>query len=183
MTYGQQPEANLGHANVNQNSVIVTTAGGTTLTEGTDYQVDYQTGDIQLLDAGYNGTPLTVTYSYTAGSSQGTGDNTNALAIAQLQEQMTMNNDSLGNPTSTFDENYASMIGQMGEEANEAKSNLDSRTSLVTQYQNQQDAISGVSLDEEMANLVQLQHTYEASARVVTTAGTMLDSLIAMVIT
>jgi flagellar hook-associated protein 1 len=89
----------------------------------------------------------------------------------------------LGNPTSTFNENYASMIGRMGEEDNEAKSNLDSRTTLVAQYQNQQDAISGVSLDEEMANLVQLQHTYEASARVVTTAGTMLDSLIAMVIT
>ncbi|MGB7567646.1 MAG: flagellar hook-associated protein FlgK [Chitinivibrionales bacterium] len=183
LTYGQQPEANLGHANVLQNSVIVTTAGGATLTEGTDYQVDYQTGDIQLLGAGYNGTPLTVTYSYTAGSSQGTGDNTNAVAIAQLREQMTMDNDALGNSTSTYSENYASMIGRLGEEDNEAKSNLDSRTSLVTQYQNQQDAISGVSLDEEMANLVQLQHTYEASARVVTTAGTMLDSLIAMVIT
>jgi flagellar hook-associated protein 1 FlgK len=111
------------------------------------------------------------------------GDNANALAIAQLRESMTMDGDALGNPTSTFDENYASMIGRLGEETNEATSNLNSRTSLVTQYQNQQDAVAGVSLDEEMANLVQLQHTYEANARVVTTAGTMLDSLIAMVTT
>ena len=170
MTFGQQPPANLGNTNINQNSVIVK-AGNTTLTEGTDYQVNYQTGDIQLLHAGYNGTPLTATYTYTAGSSQGVGDNANALAIAQLRESMTMDSDTLGNPTSTFDENYASMIGRLGEETNEATSNLNSRTSLVTQYQNQQDAVAGVSLDEEMANLVQLQHTYEANARVVTTAG------------
>ena len=182
MTFGQQPPANLGNTNINQNSVIVK-AGNTTLTEGTDYQVNYQTGDIQLLHAGYNGTPLTATYTYTAGSSQGVGDNANALAIAQLRESMTMDSDTLGNPTSTFDENYASMIGRLGEESNEATSNLASRTSLVTQYQNQQDAVSGVSLDDEMANLVQLQHTYEANARVVTTAGTMLDALIAMVTT
>jgi flagellar hook-associated protein 1 FlgK len=182
LAFGQQPSANLGNANITRNSVIVK-AGNTTLTEGTDYQVNYQTGDIQLLHAGFNATPLTTTYSYTAGSSQGTGDNANALSIAQLRESMTMDSDPLGNPTSTFSENYASMIGRLGEEQNEATSNLDSRTSLVTQYQNQQDAISGVSLDEEMANLVQLQHTYEASARVITTAGTMLDSLIAMVVT
>jgi flagellar hook-associated protein 1 FlgK len=180
LTYGVP--GNLGNTNINQNSVIVK-AGNTTLTEGTDYQVDYRTGALQMLHAGFNGTPLTATYTYNDGASKGSGDNANALAIAQLREQMTMDNDVLGNPTSTFNENYASMIGRLGEEDNEAKSNLDSRTTLVAQYQNQQDAISGVSLDEEMANLVQLQHTYEASARVVTTAATMLDSLIAMVIT
>ena len=170
---------NLGNTNINQNSVIVK-AGNTTLTEGTDYQVDYRTGAIQMLHAGFNGTPLTATYTYNDGASKGTGDNANAIAIAQLREQLTMDSDTLGNPTSTFSENYASIIGRLGLDHNESTSNLDTRTHLVTQYQTQQDSIAGVSLDEEMADIIKYQHTYQASARIITTTNLMLDTLLNM---
>jgi flagellar hook-associated protein FlgK len=177
LTYGIA--GTLGETNINQGSLIVQ-AGNTTLTEGTDYQVDYRTGAIQLLHAGYNGTPLIATFTYTDGTFKGPGDNSNAIAIAQLRQQLTMDNDNLGNATSTFSENYAAMIGRLGLDRNEATSNLDSRTHLVDQYESQQDSAAGVSLDEEMADIIKYQHTYQASARVITTTSEMLDTLLKM---
>jgi Flagellar hook-associated protein len=91
-----------------------------------------------------------------------------------------MDNDNLGNATSTFSENYAAMIGRLGLDRNEATSNLDSRTHLVDQYESQQDSAAGVSLDEEMADIIKYQHTYQASARVITTTSEMLDTLLKM---
>jgi flagellar hook-associated protein 1 FlgK len=91
-----------------------------------------------------------------------------------------MDNDNLGNATSTFSENYASIIGRLGLDHNEATSNLDTRTNLVNQYETQQDSIAGVSLDEEMADIIKYQHTYQASARIITTTSEMLDTLLKM---
>jgi flagellar hook-associated protein 1 len=179
LTYGVIVPGNMGNTNINLNSVIVQ-AGSATLTENTDYQVDYRTGTIQLLHAGYNGTPLTVSYRYTSGNSQGTGSNANAIAIAQLRGQLTMDNDNLGNPTASFGEFYASFIGRLGLDRNEATSNLDSRNHLVEQYMAQQDSVAGVSLDDEMAEIIKFQHVYQASARLITTTSEMLDVLLRM---
>ena len=178
LTFGNPPAA-LTNKNILYGSVQVL-AGATALTEGTDYHIDYTNGTIQLLHAGYNGTPLTINYQYSDGSSKGPGDNANAIAIAQLREQATMNNDVLGNPTVTFGDYYSSFIGKLGLSVNEASSNVDSRTTLVQQYQTQQDSIAGVSLDDELADIIKYQHIYAASARVITTASDMLDTLIKM---
>jgi flagellar hook-associated protein 1 len=177
LTYGTP--GTLGNSNINKNSVMVK-AGGTTLTENLDYQIDYRTGAIQLLHNGYNGTPLTVDYSYTSGNSQGPGSNANAVAIAQLRETLTMDNDNLGNPTASFGEYYAAFIGRLGLDRNEATSNLDSRNHLVEQYEAQQDSVAGVSLDDEMAEIIKYQHVYQASARLITTTSDMLDTLLKM---
>jgi flagellar hook-associated protein 1 len=180
LTYGIPPAPkNLGNGNINQNSVIVQ-AGSATLVENTDYQVNYRTGTIQLLHAGYSGALLTVNYKYTSGNSQGSGSNANAIAIAQLREQLTMENDNLGNSTASFSEYYAGLIGKLGLDKNEATSNLDSRNQLVTQYEAQQDSVAGVSLDDEMAEIIKFQHVYQASARLITTVSAMLDVLLNM---
>jgi len=178
LTFGNPPAA-LTNKNVLYGSVTVQ-AGATTLTEGVDYHIDYTNGTIQLLHAGYNGTPLAINYQYSDGSSKGPGDNANAIAIAQLRENATMTNDVLGNPTATFGEYYSSFIGKLGLSHNEATSNLDSRTYLIKQFQTQQDSIAGVSIDDEMADIIKYQHIYAASARVITIASEMLDSLIKM---
>jgi flagellar hook-associated protein 1 len=178
LTFGNAPAA-LTNRNILYGSVQVK-AGTTTLTEGVDYHIDYTNGTIQLLSAGYNGTPLSVNYQYSDGGSKGAGDNANAIAIAQLREQATMNNDVLGNPTVTFGDYYSSFVGKLGLSVNEASSNLDSRNTLIQQYQTQQDSIAGVSLDDEMTDIIKYQHIYAASARIVTTANAMLDSLINM---
>jgi flagellar hook-associated protein 1 FlgK len=91
-----------------------------------------------------------------------------------------MDNDNLGNPTASFSEFYAAFIGRLGLDRNEATSNLDSRNHLVEQYEAQQDSIAGVSLDDEMAEIIKFQHIYQASARLITTTSEMLDVLLNM---
>ena len=118
-----------------------------------------------------------MTINYATGGFPGPGDNSNVLAIAALRHGLTMTPNAIGSDTATFDQFYSSFIGELGLEKNEAQSNLETRTFLVNEYENHQDSIAGVSIDEEMANLIKYQHTYQAAARIITTANQMLDVL------
>jgi len=165
--------------NIVQGTVVVSTAS-LTLREGTDYHIDYTTGTLQMLHNAYDGEDLNVDFEYRTGGFKGPGDNANALSIAQLRTKLTMQPDVLGDPTVTFAQYYSSVIGVLGLNRNEATSNLETRQFLVEQYESQQDAIAGVSLDEEMANIVKYQHTYQAAARIISVANEMLDVLMNM---
>jgi flagellar hook-associated protein 1 FlgK len=165
--------------NIVAGSVIVTN-GTTQLTQDVDYHIDPVNGTFQMLHAGYDAADLTINFQYRTDSFNGPGDNANALAIAQLGGQMTMTPDALNNPTTTFTDYYSSLVAQVGLDANTAQSNLDTGNFLVKQYQTQQDSIAGVSLDEEMSNMIQFQHTYQAAAHTITIADKMLDTLMSM---
>jgi flagellar hook-associated protein 1 FlgK len=156
----------------------LTVSNGTILLqENIDYHIDYINGTIQSLHPGYDADALTVQFQYRTNAFSGPGDNSNAIAIAKLRETLTMNQDAIGNPTATFAEYYSSFIGRLGLNRNAAQSNLDTRMFLVRQYEAQQDEVSGVSLDEEMANMVKYQHTYQAAAHLITITNQMLDVL------
>lgn len=155
-------------------------AGGVTLKENSDYYIDYPTGRIILLNNAYAGVPLNIEYQAGVPGSNGYTDNANALAIAELRHTKLMENDYSGAPTATLTTFYDSFISQLGVEKNEASSNSDSRQFLVEQFEARQSEIAGVSLDEELANLVKYQHTYQASARVISTVEKMLDVLFNM---
>jgi flagellar hook-associated protein 1 FlgK len=137
-------------------------------------------GTIQMLHNGNDGAAVTVGYQYQSGDFKGAGDNATAIAIAQLRNAMSMAPDGIGNNTATFAEYYSSFIGTLGLTRNEASSNLETRSYLVANYEAHQDSIAGVSLDEEMANLIRYQHTYQASARVISITNEMLDVLMRM---
>ncbi len=108
-------------------------------------------------------------------SKDGTSGNGDiALNIANLLNTA----DSSG---TTLQDNYNTLISQVG---NDTKSATDSATSynLVLQQLNQQkQSVSGVSVDEEMMNIIKYQRSYEASAKMVTMADDMLQTLINMV--
>lgn len=165
--------------NIVEGTAIVSTASHV-LTEDVDYHIDYVNGTIQMLHSGYDGEALQIDFDYRSGGFSGPGDNSNAIKIATLRSQLTMNNDVHGNGTSSYAEYYSSMIGKLGLARNEAESNLETRNFLVTQYETHQDAIAGVSLDEEMADLIKFQHTYQAAARLISITDEMLDTLINM---
>lgn len=166
-------------SNILRGSVNVR-AGGILLKEDSDYNIDYRNGTILMLNAGYNAQDLTVDFQYRTGGFSGPGDNSNSIAIAKLRGELTMNPDVLGNDSATYTEFYSSVIGNLGLSKNEADSNLETRNFLVSQYESQQDSISGVSLDEEMADLIKYQHTYQAAARLISLANEMLDTLLQM---
>lgn len=160
------------------NGTVIVSTGTTTLVEGTDYHIDYVNGTFQMLHSGYDGEDLQIDFNYRSGGFAGPGDNSNAVRIANLRSELTMNMDVHGNGTSSFTEFYSSMIGRLGLSRNEADSNLQTRTFLINQYETHQDAIAGVSLDEEMADLIKYQHTYQAAARLISIADEMLDTLL-----
>jgi flagellar hook-associated protein 1 FlgK len=169
-------------------SVKVMTTGGTALSpsdrivlqEGVDYAIDYTFGTFQMLHTGYDGEEFSIDFQYYLGGFKGPDDNTNAIALSNLRNILTMTPDGIGNPTATFTEYFSSLEGRLGLNALQSDSNLQTRVFLTEQYETQQDSISGVSLDEEMANLIRYQHTYTAAARLITTVDQMLETLLNM---
>ena len=101
------------------------------------------------------------------------GDNGNALAIANLQNSLTMD----GN-TQSITDFYNNIVTDMGNKTSAANNQQQAQTSLLGQLTTLQQSVSGVSLDEETSNLLQYQKSYEMAARVVGTADQMLDSLL-----
>lgn len=103
-------------------------------------------------------------------------DNSQAIAIAGLQNALTMDSDS-----ATFDTFYNSIVSRVGSDVSNAASNLEHHTLTVNQLENFRESISGVSLDEEMVNLIKFQQGYSASAKLIDTVSQMMDTVINMV--
>ena len=78
------------------------------------------------------------------------------------------------------DATYRSLMVQLGVQAQSANRQADLQTSVAGQLEDARTAASGVSLDEEMTNLVNYQHSYEAAAKFVTAIDSTLDTLINM---
>ncbi|MBT9437953.1 MAG: flagellar hook-associated protein FlgK [Deltaproteobacteria bacterium] len=112
-----------------------------------------------------------------AGSFDGLpGGNSNAIEIANLQNALKMNSD-----TATFDDYYNSLVSDVGSGVQKATVNFDHQSSMVTHLDNYRESVSGVSLDEEMVNLIKFQHGYNAAARLISVADELLDRVISMV--
>jgi len=103
------------------------------------------------------------------------GDNGNAIAIANLQGTLTMSGG-----TATFDDYYSSLVSDVGHAVVRADSYYGHQTQMVTQLENYRESVSGVSIDEEMVNLVKFQNAYQAAAKVVNTADEMLQIVMNM---
>lgn len=78
----------------------------------------------------------------------------------------------------TIGEYYNAMIGQLGVKEQEAMRQISNKESLVNQIENSRQSVSGVSLDEEMANLIKFQSAYNSAARMITTLDELYDKLI-----
>lgn len=110
-----------------------------------------------------------------AASSDGTaGSNGNAVALANLQNQ----NIIAGQPPTTY---YANAVSQLGTVIQGAINQQQAGGQLLTQLQNQLGAVSGVSLDQEAANLMNYQQAYAGAAKVVSTIETMMQAALQMV--
>lgn len=110
-----------------------------------------------------------------AGTAGATGDNTVALALAQMAQKTSA---ALGNQT--FAGAYGHLVTDLGNalsNANEQMANHDSVTSMLSR---QRDSVSGVSMEEELTNLMTFQKAYQASAQIVSTVNQMLLTLINM---
>ncbi len=105
---------------------------------------------------------------------QGNGDI--ALAISQLQQE-----NKAANSTMTFANFYGGMIGEIGSLMQEATSFSQGQSLMVQQLENQRESEMGVSLDEEMTNLIKYQRAYQATAKLVSMADEMAQTILNMV--
>lgn len=69
-------------------------------------------------------------------------------------------------------------VGQLGLQAQTAERQVENQDALLRQIDNRRMSVSGVSLDEEMSNMIKFQQSYAAAARVVSTLDTLLDTII-----
>ncbi len=105
-----------------------------------------------------------------------TGDNRNALRLADLRTRPLMLDG-----TSTIHDAHNIMVADVGAKTSLAQTNMEVRSELLQQAEKAHQEVSGVNLDEEAADLIRFQQAYQASARIVATANTLFDSLLAVV--
>lgn len=112
--------------------------------------------------------PLRVAAGAVGEGSVGSG---NALALAELGSAHMVQ----GQTAAGF---YATFLGQVGSDAAGATTDSTAQQAILTQLTTQRNALSGVSLDEEAANLTQYQRSYEAAAKIFAIVNTLLASAI-----
>lgn len=79
----------------------------------------------------------------------------------------------------TIDAYYKDIISELGTKTQEANRTADTqRETILKNLENQRLSVSGVSLDEEMTNLIQFQHAYQANAKMISTVDELLDVVI-----
>lgn len=79
---------------------------------------------------------------------------------------------------STMKDHYIKITSNLGIEVKSAKENLATVSSELESYEEQRLSVSGVSLDEEMADLITFQHAYQANAKIINTIDQLLDVVI-----
>lgn len=79
---------------------------------------------------------------------------------------------------STIDDYYKNIGDSIGTKESEAKGVAKTQQSLLDSFDQSREAVSGVSEDEEVANLVQFSHAYQANAKVISTISELLDVVI-----
>jgi flagellar hook-associated protein 1 FlgK len=102
---------------------------------------------------------------------EGSAGNGNALALADLSTANIVG----GQTASDY---YAATLGQIGTAAAGATIDNTAQQTTLTQLTTQRDSLSGVSLDEEAANLTQYQRSYQAAAKLLTITDTIMASAI-----
>mgnify|MGYP000320629013 CR=1 FL=1 len=105
-------------------------------------------------------------------NTDGFSDNRNGLAMLALQSA------NLLEGSATYGESYGVMVEKVGNATSQSALNRASSEALLQQSEEEREALSGVNLDEEAANLVKFEQAYNASAQVIAVARTIFDALL-----
>ena len=114
-------------------------------------------------------------------NSNGIGDNSNGLAMCEMQTADLVASGTSNGVKQTFVERYSLLTSEFGTVVNNASANATASEAKLAQSVAQYENITGVSLDEEAANLVKFQQYYQAAARIISASQTVFDALISAV--
>jgi flagellar hook-associated protein 1 FlgK len=119
------------------------------------------------------GTPAVGDTFTIADNTSGVGDNRNGLKLADIMNQPVLNGG-----TASLNAAAGQFIGDVGVKTNQALTSRDAQKVVNDDNVSAQQAVSGVNLDEEAANLVKYQQAYQAAAQIIKIAQTLFDTLI-----
>lgn len=108
-------------------------------------------------------------------NSTGIQDGRNAILFAKLQTQNTMDGG-----VSTYQAAYGKLVADNGIRSREAKVQLEAQTAVLQQAQANREALSGVNLDEEAANLIKFQRAYQASSKLLEIGNKLFDTILSL---
>jgi flagellar hook-associated protein 1 FlgK len=111
----------------------------------------------------------------------GPGDNGTALALANLRTTALSLTSIAGTTTATLGDYFNQTVGTVATAAQQAQDEATVQQTLTTNADNRRQSVSGVSTDEELIDIIQHQHAYQAAARLVSVVNSMMDSLVSMV--
>lgn len=109
----------------------------------------------------------------TLGNSSSVGDNRNALALADLQTAKVLNSG-----TQSFSDSYGVTVANVATRTHQADIGQKTQQGLLDQVKLRQESLSGVNLDEEAANLIKFQQSYQAASQIITVSNTVFNALI-----
>jgi len=137
-----------------------------------DNDLPWQVGNIKLNPAyeDINKMPLSTTGAV--------GDNTIAELITELRN-VTMFADA--NNNYTIDGYYGDFVLDLGKNASEVLANLENQETIVNDADAKRTAISGVSIDEELSNIIKYQYAYGASSKMINVVDEMLELIVNLI--
>ena len=125
-----------------------------------------------------SGTPASAdTYSINM-TGAGSSDNRNANTALALQTKQTVDTAAGNNTGMSLSDSNKNLIQTVGAQASQAKNDTTATTAVLTQAKAARDGVSGVSLDEEAANLIKYQQYYTASSQIIKAAQAIFSTLI-----
>ncbi len=137
-----------------------------TYTEGAD--ISFNGFTFQLSGAPAAGDVFTITPN-----ASGVGDNRNILALGVLQTTNT-----LDNGAASYQSAYGQLVSLVGNKTRELEVTSKAQANLYTQTEKAIQSASGVNLDEEAANLLRFQQTYQASGKLIEMSNTLFDTIL-----
>lgn len=109
------------------------------------------------------------------------GDGTTATAISNLMDnKVSISSLRSGTVSQSISGYYSGLVSVVGADTAQSKYKYQYTNALASDLNDQQQAISGVNIDEEMTNLIKYQHAYTAAAKLITTADQMMQTLLSL---
>lgn len=98
--------------------------------------------------------------------------------LAQLIGKLRDTEFAIDGDSSNLNSFYQTLVSELGAETQTTNRYIANHEAALMATENRRQSVTGVSLDEEMANLIKFQHAYNAAARIVTTTDQLLETII-----
>lgn len=158
---------------------VLDVTSGTTLATGVAYtpgaDISYNGWTAQI-----NGNPAAGDSFSIAANINGVADSRNAVLLGALQARSTMLGNATSGATASYQSAYAQIVSAVGSKTNEVTALGAAQQGLADHATQTLQSLSGVNLDEEAANLLRYQQSYQASAKVLEIASKIFDEIIAL---